>query len=93
MCQALATSHRNSLALTHAHWPRPNDITTFAQPTQEMTALGDARATGKLRLEAAQGGTVGDQLASEKPNRALRCIRSARFDWWAVKDSNLGPAD
>jgi len=22
-----------------------------------------------------------------------RCFGSARFDWWAVKDSNLGPAD
>jgi Kef-type K+ transport system membrane component KefB len=29
----------------------------------------------------------------EKRNRALRRSRSARFVWWAVKDSNLGPAD
>jgi nucleoside-triphosphatase len=29
----------------------------------------------------------------ERRNRALRDRRSARFEWWAVKDSNLGPAD
>jgi len=30
---------------------------------------------------------------TEKRNRASRWSGSARFDWWAVKDSNLGPAD
>src|SRR6185503_2485175 len=33
------------------------------------------------------------ELRPETANRALRRFRSARFDWWAVKDSNLGPAD
>jgi hypothetical protein len=33
-------------------------------------------------------------MASTRAKRALRnSLRSARLHWWAVKDSNLGPAD
>jgi len=33
-------------------------------------------------------------MASTRTKRAPRnYFRSARFHWWAVKDSNLGPAD
>jgi hypothetical protein len=36
---------------------------------------------------------VGSQNGSRKRNRAPPCSGSARFDWWAVKDSTLGPAE
>jgi hypothetical protein len=42
------------------------------------------------------GSDVEPDLEPNRPetaNRALRGFRSARSDWWAVKDSNLGPAD
>jgi hypothetical protein len=37
-----------------------------------VDALDDARPVSTVRLEAARGGTVGDQSASGKPNRAPR---------------------
>jgi hypothetical protein len=34
-----------------------------------------------------------NQLGTKSISGAPRRIGSARNDWWAVKDSNLGPAD
>jgi len=39
---------------------------------------------------------VGSKLGTKiwnQNDRPLRGARSGRFHWWAVKDSNLGPAD
>ena len=34
-----------------------------------------------------------DESGSKNGDGHPGCCRSARRDWWAVKDSNLGPAD
>ena len=44
----------------------------------------------KVRRDATKRG---HQLGTKTQIGRSRCSGSARFDWWAVKDSNLGPAD
>jgi hypothetical protein len=45
------------------------------------------------RDDAHARGTDEPAISREKANRAFPEHRGAQFDWWAVKDSNLGPAD
>ena len=60
-------------------------------------ALDEADPIKKLRLEAAQGSAVGNPLVINLPPESeighSGNSEVPDLEWWAVKDSNLGPAD
>ena len=83
---------------------RPSQLSSYPPPSQSRWAWSPAwhdRAASEGD-EGCKGSHQGPEshrewhawapVGNQKQFERSRCSRSARKDWWAVKDSNLGPA-
>ena len=58
-----------------------------------LDRVGAAVTAVKDAMQAQLGTRFGTKPGGRSDFGRSRCSESARKDWWAVKDSNLGPAD
>jgi hypothetical protein len=72
-----------------------SSATPTRRPRSATTLIGfrTAGIGGRRTRQRAGSDEVWHQILAPKRNRGARWCGTPRLDWWAVKDSNLGPAD